>query len=71
MGIRNPEAARLTFYIEMISLEQPPLPTASPPKGGDGTLKVKTKGVSVPPFGGKVVRSTKRGMPGGKGIVLE
>ena len=52
-------------------LEQPPLPTASPPKGDDETLEVKWISVLVPPFGGKVVRSTKRGMLGGNGEMLD
>ena len=56
--------------IEGNPLELPPLPTASPPKGGDETLVVKWESVLVPPLGGKVVRSTKRGMPSGKGDML-
>ena len=50
---------------------QPPLPTASPPKGGDETLEVKRASDLVPPLGGKVVRSTKRGMPGGQREILD
>ena len=41
------------------------------PQRGDEMLEVKWISVLVPPFGGKVVRSTKRGMLGGKRIMLE
>ena len=61
----------LISNIEPHPLELPPLPTASPPKGGDETLEEETKSDLVPPFGGKVVRSTKRGMLSGKGTMLE
>ena len=37
-GWQETRNRNLTFYKEVLSLEQPPLPTASPPKGGDETL---------------------------------
>ena len=67
LGTRN---RNLISNIEISPLEQPPLPTASPPKGGDEALEVKMTSDLVPPLGVKVVRSTKRGMLSGSGIVL-
>ena len=66
----KPETVNLKPDIESYPLVLPPLPTASPPKGGDETLERKAKGVLVPPLGGKVVRSTKRGMLSDKGTML-
>ena len=45
------ETLNLKPDIEPYPLVLPPLPTASPPKGGDETLERKTKGDSVPPCG--------------------
>ena len=53
LGIGEPENANLKPNKEPYPLVLPPLPAASPPKGGDKTLAVKTKSVSVPPLGGE------------------
>ena len=59
LGIRKPETVNLKPNKEMFPLEVPPLPTASPPKGGDETPERKTLASWFPLFGGKVVQAPK------------